>query len=398
MIFMRWRFITFLCLLLISLSCSVQNHDSEDILIKGTLLNAGSGAKLYFEELTTSEVLLIDSIILTPDGSFSLQKQIDDAGFYILRLDYNNSITLLLEPGEQVTILGDATNLSTGVEITGSVGSLLLLELNMTLRENLQVTDSLIQVFRQRRYDDDFLELRKELDAAFADVFSEHQAYVKEFIAQNSHSLASVIALYQVFGNRLVLRESEHFSYYEELSKSLAEAYPYNKHVIDLKRRVAEYRRTAAQRQLIEENLMPGAIAPDILLPDPEGNQVALSSLRGKVVLIDFWAAWCTPCRRANKYLKSIYEEYNPLGFEIYAVSLDRTFDQWLMGIEEDDIDWIHVSDLRFWNSPVVTQYNVESIPHAILIDADGHIIQKGIRPRELREKLDQLLRSTASR
>ena len=110
----------------------------------------------------------------------------------------------------------------------------------------------------------------------------------------------------------------------------------------------------------------------------------ALSDLRGKYVLIDFWASWCTPCREAKPRLRDIYDTYRPHGFEIYGVSLDRTQNQWLRGIEEDSLTWTQVSDLRFWSSPVVSLYNVESIPYSVLIDPEGRIIHKDLSVSEL--------------
>jgi peroxiredoxin len=133
-------------------------------------------------------------------------------------------------------------------------------------------------------------------------------------------------------------------------------------------------------------------MAPEIILPDTAGNNIALSSMRGNIVLIDFWAAWCPPCRQANHYLKRIYDEYHEKGFDIYGVSLDRTHDQWILGIKEDGINWTQVSDLRFWSSPVASLYNVESIPYTMLIDRNGKIIGKGMNPRDIRRKLEELL------
>ncbi len=375
---------------LVSCNLTPDSNDNE-LIIQGTFANADQRL-LMFEELSTSANIFIDSVYTRPDGSFLIRQPVQDAAFYILRLDEKNSITLLIEPGEVLDITGDANDLVASYKVDGSAGSDLLAELAKAHFQNMLRVDSLVQIFRDKKNDPDFETTRQQLNESYQDIFDDQQEYVKSFIEANPNSLASVIALYQYFGSKLLLRESEHFDYFESLSKSLTSQYPSNKHVMDLKRRVIEYKRSRAQRMLAEENLTPGNMAPEIILPDTAGNNIALSSMRGNIVLIDFWAAWCPPCRQANRYLKRIYDEYHEKGFEIYGVSLDRTHDQWILGIREDDINWTQVSDLRFWSSPVASLYNVESIPYTVLIDRNGKIIGKGMNIRDIRRTLEELL------
>ncbi len=374
-------------------SCAdLREKSDNDILIDGMFTNAESVA-LYVEELTTNAIIPVDTIYTDHDGAFSYTTTIENAGFYIIRKDQKNFITLLIEPGEEISLSGDAEDLIRSYKVMGSKGSMLLANLNKhQLRSTLKL-DSLARVFRKYKYDDNFHDIRQDIDKAYTEIFENQQNYLMRFIKGHPYSLASVIALYQYSGSRLLLNMEEHLSYFDDLSRTLSEVYPFNKHVMDLKCRVSEYKRNESRRLLAEENLTPGAPAPDIVLPDPQGNQVSLSSLRGNIVLIDFWAAWCPPCRESNRRLKKIYDEFQPLGFEIYAVSLDRTFDQWVLGIEEDGADWIQVSDLRFWNSPVVNLYNVTAIPHTLLIDKEGNIIESGVTPRELRAILHMMLK-----
>lgn len=133
-----------------------------------------------------------------------------------------------------------------------------------------------------------------------------------------------------------------------------------------------------------------GGQAPDIELPAPDGQIVKLSSLRGKIVLIDFWASWCGPCLREVPNVKAIYDQYRDRGFEIYGISLDKEIDRdaWLEKIEEYDMDWIQVSSLKGWDCPVAKQYNVTGIPKMFLLDGSGRIIAKDLRGEELREKV----------
>jgi thiol-disulfide isomerase/thioredoxin/archaellin len=134
-----------------------------------------------------------------------------------------------------------------------------------------------------------------------------------------------------------------------------------------------------------------GGLAPDIALNSPDGKVVKLSSLRGKVVLIDFWASWCRPCRMENPNVKRVYDLYKDKGFEIYGVSLDKEKSRWVSAIEADGLSWLHVSDLKGWQNAAAQRYMVNSIPFTVLLDKNGRIIAKGLRSQALEQKLAEI-------
>lgn len=143
-----------------------------------------------------------------------------------------------------------------------------------------------------------------------------------------------------------------------------------------------------------------GNRAPEIALPSPEGNIIALSSLQGKMVLIDFWASWCMPCRLENPHLVKVYQQYRNArfsegkGFTIYSVSLDKDFKAWREGIRADNLGWEHhVSDLRGWDAAPAALYQVTSIPSNLLIDGKGTIVAKNLRGEALELALKQYLK-----
>jgi peroxiredoxin/uncharacterized cupredoxin-like copper-binding protein len=138
--------------------------------------------------------------------------------------------------------------------------------------------------------------------------------------------------------------------------------------------------------------VVEGAMAPEINLATPDGGTLALSSLRGKVVLIDFWASWCGPCRKENPAVKAIYEKYKNKGFEIYGVSLDNDGAKWKAAIAKDGLTWKHVSELKGWTSTAGEAYGVSSIPATFLIDKEGRIVKSGFRSHQLEALIQPLL------
>jgi peroxiredoxin len=150
------------------------------------------------------------------------------------------------------------------------------------------------------------------------------------------------------------------------------------------------------KQQIDEEaakNLL-GKQAPDFTLPDVNGKDVRLSSLRGKYVLVDFWASWCAPCREENPNVVRAFQEFKDKNFTVLGVSLDRPGqkDKWLKAIEDDGLAWTHVSDLKFWESSVVPLYHLEGIPYNVLLDPEGKVIAEGLRGRALVNKLNEVL------
>jgi len=137
--------------------------------------------------------------------------------------------------------------------------------------------------------------------------------------------------------------------------------------------------------------LMIGSKAPDFAMESPEGDTIELNDFQGKVVLLDFWASWCGPCRRENPNVVEVYNKYKEHGFDVLSVSLDNKKDRWLKAIEDDGLDWHHVSDLRGWKSEAADLYNVKSIPRTFIVDREGKIIAKNLRGDDLEQKIASL-------
>src|SRR5690606_30378501 len=200
-----------------------------------------------------------------------------------------------------------------------------------------------------------------------------HAARVKETIRGMEGSFASLAAI-------MMIDPRTDFEFLDSLLTGLDSKYPDTKTIISLRQQLDEMR-----------SLAVGQPAPEIALPNPDGEIVKLSDLRGKYVLIDFWAAWCKPCREENPNVVRLYHQYKDQGFEVFGVSLDRTREAWVEAIEEDGLEWTQVSDLQYFNSEAAATYQVNAIPATYMIDPEGNIIAKDLRGVSLDNKLKEL-------
>jgi peroxiredoxin len=346
----------------------------EGVEITGTLTNS-QGEKIVLQELTVALINPIDSIYLDEDGKFAFETKISSPGFFRLQLNPNNYIILILDSLEEIQIEGDARNLANTYTVKGSRDSEMLWEMNKYLKENYQFRDSLQQVFQQYINTPEMDSVGAALESQYNKSVENLQNYIKDFIDRNPHSFASLAAIEQ-------LSPDTDFSYFIKLSESLSEKHPKSEYVKAFSNRVDELKRTAI-----------GSPAPEIKMNNPEGKTISLSDFKGKIILVDFWAAWCKPCRMENPNVVKLYKRFKDKGFEILGVSLDRDREAWVEAIKEDGLTWPQVSDLMFWSSPVVKQYGFQGIPYTVLVDREGKILAKNLRGEELERKLEEILK-----
>ena len=367
-------------------SCtSSGNKNNTGFEIKGQLSNS-KGETIYLEKLTQTGVEAVDSSNINEEGSFLMNSYSPKVGFYRLKISDSNFAMLVLDSAEKVSITGDARDLGNTFKADGSTGTKLFIEYNNLAQAQKRRTDSLENIFRTAIITQKLDSLRtdslsKELQKPYEDMLAAYSDVVAKKIMQNTSSFASIMAIQQ-------LRPENYLDVYKALDLGLSKSYPENNDVKSFHGMVQQTEMMVARTNAIKI----GADAPEIMLPMPNGKELALSSFKGKVVLIDFWASWCGPCRKEMPNVKRAYEKFKSKGFEIYGVSLDKERDAWLGAIEKDGLTWPQVSDLQFWQSEAAQTYAVQSIPFTVLVGKDGKIIATGLRGADLEKKLAEVL------
>jgi len=361
----------------------------EGFVISGKITNA-EGKYLHLDELKVSSSVPVDSVELRKDGSFKFTGKINYPNFYLLRLNEKNFVTLLVDTTEKITVIGDAANFSRDYIVEGSPGSLLVQELNNKLTKTKHKLDSIssrINVFRTHaEYRDTVIKWNHELDF----IKQSQTRYSTDFVQKHPFSLSSVLALYQKFDDsNYVVQDLQSL---KVAASALNSFFPKSEHVKALyantQRLMIEEKNNKLQ-QFIEKN---GVNSPDITLPNYNGREIALSSLAGKVVLIQFWSALNRDSRIQNEALVELYNKYKSKGLEIYQVSIDTDRMAWLDAIKQDGLKWINVGDMK--GSVTVTNYfNIKTIPSNYILDKDRRIAYKNLMGPALDQAIGKLTR-----
>ncbi len=382
----------FLPIVLVLFIIQACGSGSNQFSIEGNLDNANN-ERLYLLELKTDGVNKVDSVQLDQDGEFEFEGYTEVAKFFLVRTSPQNSVTLVVEPDNHITLKGDAQNMGNDYKVSGSEGSREIMKLRKRLESTIASLDSLGQIYQNNPDQETQDDLKNRLNKESRKIVQDQKEYTKDFIDRNINSLASLMALYQQIGPRsYVLNPQQDFAYFEKVDSALMANYPNSEPVKSLHSQVEEMKKKMEADNAASERLGVGKEAPEIVLPNPEGDTVRLSSLRGDYVLLDFWAAWCKPCRVENPNLVETYKKFKDEDFEIYQVSLDKSRSDWLNAIEKDELgDWYHVSDLEFWNSRAAQKYNIRSIPASFLLNKQGEIIAKNLRGDDLPAKLNEI-------
>lgn len=359
---------------ILSLFTSCETKEVGNLTIHGTIQDAPTD-KIFLYQVGAKELSVIDTATIENDGSFELIANIDKLDFYQLGFNSQNRVNIITQPGENITINATGNSLESSYAVSGSEETSRMKEVIEIQIDGYRKQDSINKLMQSARQNQDmngFIKLNSELQTSQTRI----QEKLKSFAETNSSYLASLVAVQNI-------NPEVFYPALEAVDNGLKEKAGDNFMYQTLHSKVSAMKFTRV-----------GANAPELDFPSPEGDLIALSSLRGKYVLLDFWASWCKPCRMENPNVVRLYNKFNNKGFEVYSVSLDESKEKWIQAINQDNLKWTHVSDLKGWQAEPAQIYGVAAIPQTYLLDPQGVIIARNLRGAELDQKLEDLLGS----
>jgi peroxiredoxin len=361
--------------------------------VTGTIDGTGKGEYLLLREVKPGILEPVDSVIPAQNGSFTFRAETETPSFYVLSIGSNDFLTLLASPGEKIRITASRNNLASPSEVSGSEGTQIMTDFRNQQRQVVSELENLTKVYNDSILSTRLPMIMDSLDRKAAGIVADFREKAVTMLETNSSSMVSVYLLNQqvVPGLQLFDPAKDRQLYYR-VDSILYSKYPESDLVLDLHNFVTGLRKSASLTGTSGGTIAVGDMLPDIALPGPEGDTVRLSSKRGRIVLVDFWAAWCPPCREENPNLVRAYDMYHYRGFDIYQVSLDQRKEDWTGAIMKDRLGrWAHVSDLKYRDSEVVKRFGLSEIPANYLIDREGRVIAVNLRGPMLLKKLEEL-------
>ena len=331
---------------------SAGSLSAQKTTLSGTLKGVPDGYHAIVSKVVGDKFVPVDTLQLNKKNAFKVSLDITEPTLFFVHIDNGdgNMCHLMMEPKDRVQADFEYLADMHVYKITNCKGS-----------GNIELYGQFNDIL---------------MGATNQDAIAQAPARIEELIRQNKEKLmASFLVTFfeQDFDNHVML--------YKEVRDALAPKYAENPYVKHLTER-------------LKGVLAPGMEAPEIAMSDPEGVTRRLSDLRGKVVLIDFWASWCSPCRRENPNVVKLYNKYKDQGFEIFSVSLDKDGNAWRKAIKDDGLAWPnHVSDLKQWQSAAGRTYGIMSIPATVLVDREGKIIARNLRGAELEKQLQEIFK-----
>jgi len=347
-------------------------------------VESAGGQMAYFDRFENGRPFHVDSVKLDGSGKGTINAPALPLDFYRIAVG-SEQLIVVLDSAEGLNIEAQAGLLGTPKSVSGSRHTDAMQRFQAESVGYELKMEGLRAALAQDPTNQANLD---ELNSSSADYYQR----CLQFVRENKGSPVAISALGR-------LNFQQEFELFKEVRDELRKTMPQSGFFRSFRENVDRFEQEMIMMKAQEEemkrlsNLLPiGSEAPEIRQNTPDGGSFALSQLRGKVVLIDFWASWCRPCRVENPNVKRVYERFHKKGFEILGVSLDRDHTAWVEAIKADGLPWKHISDLQFWNNAAAQEYGVSGIPYTVLLDREGKVLDKGLRADALEARLTELM------
>jgi hypothetical protein len=360
-------------------SCN-NKKEKKDFTISGKVKNA-SDQQVYLDRIYFSDVApeVLDTANVK-DGQFELTGEASEEGLFRLRFQQSEKVFFLINDGSHISFSGNLTgNDISDYSFSGATNNklkTLLAGVDKRQQELMKTNEALNAI--QKSGNDSLIDAQTSLFVSQADNF-------KKFIIHSIDSIDNPTICMFALGFTTGMEPSE----LKEPIAGLKKRFPKHEGIQLL---AEQYKKMIEIQEKAAAGPTIGSVAPDFTINDENGKPFTLSSLRGKYVLIDFWASWCGPCRRENPNVVQAYNRFKDKNFEILGVSLDEDKIDWLNAIRRDKLAWKQLCEFNGWKTSAVSLYRFEGIPFNVLLDPEGKILATGLRGEKLQEKLDSLL------
>ena len=366
-----------ICLIIILISCKSNTTKNNLYEVECNADGIYNGVRAYLKSSNNKQV--IDTAVVM-NGAFKFKGEFSSPEMRILTIDgINGQTALVLESGKtNVTIYKDSIYKSI---IKGGENNSIFNKYKDGYQNLVEKVTSLREEYMASRNN---IEAVKRIQKQNVELRLELKNYGLNFLTQHPDTDFSLMLL-----ESITLQKEFDAKLANEILEKIPNKISNRQYNIEVMQKINFNINNALSKAVIEVN----SIAPDFTAPDPEGNQITLSEILGKVTILDFWASWCRPCRVENPNFVKLYDKYHEKGLNIISVSLDRENQKsrWIKAIEKDNLSWYNVSNLKYWQDPVALMYNITSIPATFILDDKGIIIATRLRGSALEKKIDEL-------